>query len=135
MGISLTVLEVADTDLARFQTDIAALNGLLTGGSKTPSCALHDYWRHLHAILIQDQPAPALPLAALKQGEVHYPKALETTHALFSGMVRELDHALDAIVEPEVRRYVEAKRDEAARKYTGIENAARWIPTPALMQQ
>jgi hypothetical protein len=103
MGISVTIVAAADAEIHRFSSDSAALHRRFHAAGAGPSCHLNDFWDGLDFVLTAES-GDALPLAAIKRGDVRYPDADDPTHAIFAATAKRLADELAALSEPELRR-------------------------------
>lgn len=128
MGISVGILTATDEQIRAFTDDVSGLEKLFIGVISNPrACHLHDFWDGLHFVLTTET-GDALPLAAVKRGDVHYRGVGDPTHAIFAATTRALAQELAALSEPVLRsRYDPAamlRGPDGAMVYPG----RLWIP-------
>lgn len=100
MAISLGILTATDEQIHSFTKDLDGLERLFVGVVGNPrACHLHDFWDGLHFVLTAES-GDALPLAALKRGDVDYRDAADFTHAIFAATTRALSQELSVLSEP-----------------------------------
>jgi hypothetical protein len=103
MGISVGILTATDAQIRAFVADVAGLRGLFIGIVNNPrACHLHDFWDGLHFVLTAET-GDALPLAAVKRGDVRYHGVGDPTHAIFAATTAALAQELSALSEPVLR--------------------------------
>lgn len=131
MGISVSILTATDGQIGAFAADVAALETLFIGVINNPrACHLHDFWDGLHFVLAAET-GNALPLAAVKQGDLHYRGVDDSMHALFAATTAALAEALSALSEPccapasMLRRCAAATERWSIRAGSGLRAARR----------
>ena len=103
MGISVSILTATDGQISGFAADVAGLQTLFIGVINNPrACHLHDFWDGLHFVLTAET-GDALPLAAVKRGDVHYRGVGDPTHAILAATTVALAQELSALSEAVLR--------------------------------
>ncbi|HZF34969.1 MAG TPA: DUF1877 family protein [Candidatus Angelobacter sp.] len=104
MGISLGILTATDEEIRGFASDAEGLRALFRGITRRRNaCLLHDFWDAIDFVLTAEAGAE-LPFGALKRGDVRYPNADDSTHAIFAATTKALARELSALPESALRR-------------------------------
>jgi len=121
VGISMSVYAVSDAEI-RALADSAGQLSDFTRGRGRGECYLADCWDGLHFLLTGDPASRALPLAALKAGDVVYAEASDPTHAIFSRTAKTLAGELGAMPEAALRK----RFDPRAMLESGVYPGRPW---------
>jgi hypothetical protein len=128
MGISVGILTATDEQIRGFATDLDGLGELFIGVIGNPrACHLHEFWDGLHFLLTVET-GGALPLSALKRGDVDYADAADVTHAIYAATTKALAQELAALSEPVLRRRYDPARMLGGPDGTRVYPARLWTP-------
>jgi hypothetical protein len=128
MGISVSILAATDGQISAFATDVAGVETLFIGVISNPrACHLHDFWDRLHFVLTAET-GDALPLAAVKRGDLHYRGVGDATHALFAATTATLAQALSALSEPVLRARFDPPKMLRGRDGPMVYPGRLWTP-------
>jgi hypothetical protein len=104
MGISVGILTATDMQIRGFATDLDGLGIQFIGVVGNPrACHLHEFWDGLHFLLTAET-GDALPLSALKRGDMDYADAADVTHAIYAATTKAFALELAALSETVLRR-------------------------------
>jgi hypothetical protein len=137
MGLSMTVIVASDRELDEFRTNVRALNAIEDPPMREshPSSWLSNEWRTLNDLLTDGGRRTDGARDALIRGDLSYPAATDTTHALRSETARLLAQTLNAITPTLVREYIERKWARPGGRPRDASILGRWIPSPAALDQ
>ena len=128
MGISVSILTAPDGQISAFAADVAALETLFIGVTSNPrACHLHDFWDGLHFVLTAET-GDALPLAAIKRGDLHYRDVGDSRHAIFAATTAALAQTLSALSEPVLRARFDPPKMLGGRDGTMVYPGRLWTP-------
>jgi hypothetical protein len=117
MGISVKVVPASDAEIAAFRADAEALRARFRAEPFGDDGYLTDFWDGIDFVLTAEA-GDALPLGAIKRGEVSYPGAgttlaadgrtglshFDACHAIFAATTQRLAQALTTLPEATLRR-------------------------------
>jgi hypothetical protein len=128
MGISVGILTATDAQISGFTTDPEGLGDLFIGVAGNPrACHLHEFWDGLHFLLTAET-GDALPLSALKRGDVDYADAADFIHAIYAATTKALAQELAALSEPVLRRRYDPARMLRGPDGTTVYPSRLWTP-------
>src|SRR5262245_44625099 len=117
MGISMSVYQCTDAQIHDFSQDVSRLNNFLSQSPGRGDCYLADFWDGLHYLLTRGVESPALPLTALKVGDVAVQGATEATHAIFNRTTQRFAGELQSLSEAALRERFDPGQMVEARIY------------------
>ncbi len=129
MGISVGILTATDAQIRDFADDVSGLEKLFIGVINNPrACHLHDFWDGLYFVLTTET-GDALPLSALKRGDVDYADAADFTHAIYAATTKALAQELAALSEPVLRGRYDPARMLGCPDGRGVYPSRLWTPS------
>jgi hypothetical protein len=117
MGISLSVYAITDEQIHALinQPDLA--DEWIRRSQLGEECYLADYWDGLHFLLTRNTPDDQLPWAALRTGDVEYPQASTTMHAILAATAQAFAGEMQSLYQFDLRERFDLQRMLDAHVY------------------